>query len=1458
MFITKIKHIHIKKFIKKYRFIIITFFALVIIFISFTTNVNVQTYFAQKIANKFNKQYGTDLQIKTVELNYSGNVDLNNFLIKDHKNDTLIFVQKLFLSPVGLKKMISDNLNFKSIEFEGLKLNVVKYLDDEENNLQIFLRRLKTNSNALQDESKLNFIIGKINSKNSEFLFKDFNSSKNNFKLSNLKLELSDLNFLKDQIELKVNYMSFINDLGYTVNHFSSSIYLKNNSFGLNKMVFNYGKSNLNGDLFFDFSRIDNLDTVDLQNLDSLYVDFNFKNSKISPSDFSSFFKKINKNYTDFFNIETRIKGFVNELSVDRAIVSNENNFLEFDSKISNLLKKEKDYKLDFNFQNFTSSSKEINKLVPEIFGVIIPSSTKNVGKFKYDGFVTVFPSKVKSNFNLFLEKGVLNASLSISDLSNIDNAKYIGSVKGTNIDISKFINFKAVGNSDFEFEISGRGFTSKYLNSSVTGNISKINFKNQIFVDLDVFGKVKDQVFDGKLTLNDPNLNLNFNGLIDFSNDLIDFDFNSSVNYANLLNLGLSDFGELYGEFNVKLRGNNMDDLIGDLTLRNLTYKKIDKITEFKDLNAQLRKNDGNRIINISSDDIVSGILIGEYDFSNLKSSILNNFGVQYSNYKLIKPYKFQNISFNLNFKPKFLKIINNNLSIDENTFVSGKFKSNGDYNLKFESSFVKFKDLYATNLNVDINNKSGFIEISRIDSDLISGNDFKIITNFINGSHQVNSSFRSSRNEINRISFNHTIDKNNKSVISFYDMELSIKNQKWVIDEKQNNILPVLSFSRDKKDFSFTDANFISGEQNLNINITEDTDNSNYYLNFKNVSLENITSNKNKIFLEALINGKVELIKNNEIYQGNSALKLENLRANNFLLGTANLNINASNDLKSFLMSFEINDTFQKTLDLNGSFSIEENFYPIQMELVMNNFDIQPFSKIGDNVLTNFKGFFNSKISISGNSETPKFNGNINTKDVEFLIPYLNVNYKLINNPSFKLTNQTFELNNFVLHDATTKSNGLLSGTINHNKFKNWFLDLKIETENLLILDTSFENEPVYFGKGFLKGNANINGPGENLLIDISGSTNKGTKLTIPIKQSKNIGDLSFLNFNNNNDDIKDLNSNNNGLKVNLDLQFNPNATIDVIFDSESSSRLISRGDGNLNFKINTKGNFNIFGDYTVSSGSYFYKTLGIVDREFILSKGSSIIWNGNPYLADLNINANYDIPGGANPAILIQNTSFNRKIPTNIDVNLTGNLIEMNTPNFNINFPNTSGPIKSEIEYYLVDEEKKQKQAISLLYQNTFIDEISLSSVSSQAITNNLFQKASGIIDDIFTNSEDKMSVGVNYLKGDKNAESTLLNRDRLGLTLKTEISEKILINGKVGVPVGGFENNVIIGDVQIEFLLNKEGNFKARFFNKENEYQYFGNEIGYTQGMGISYELDFDSIKELLKKNKTESK
>ena len=57
---------------------------------------------------------------------------------------------------------------------------------------------------------------------------------------------------------------------------------------------------------------------------------------------------------------------------------------------------------------------------------------------------------------------------------------------------------------------------------------------------------------------------------------------------------------------------------------------------------------------------------------------------------------------------------------------------------------------------------------------------------------------------------------------------------------------------------------------------------------------------------------------------------------------------------------------------------------------------------------------------------------------------------------------------------------------------------------------------------------------------------------------------------------------------------------------------------------------------------------------------------------------------------------------------------------------------------------------------------------------------------------------------------------------------------------------------MGNVQIDFILNEEGSLKAKVFNKENEFRYIGDELGYTQGVGISYDVDFDTFKEMISK------
>lgn len=69
----------------------------------------------------------------------------------------------------------------------------------------------------------------------------------------------------------------------------------------------------------------------------------------------------------------------------------------------------------------------------------------------------------------------------------------------------------------------------------------------------------------------------------------------------------------------------------------------------------------------------------------------------------------------------------------------------------------------------------------------------------------------------------------------------------------------------------------------------------------------------------------------------------------------------------------------------------------------------------------------------------------------------------------------------------------------------------------------------------------------------------------------------------------------------------------------------------------------------------------------------------------------------------------------------------------------------------------------------------------------------------------------------------------------------------------MPVGGATETVVAGDFELQVLLNEEGTLSAKFFNRENEIQEFlGDRQGYTQGAGLSYEVDFNSFKELMKK------
>ena len=1340
-----------------------------------------------------------------------------------------MYAKSFNASPTELVNYLNnEKSSFKSVSLNGGFINTNNFNSTD---------LLPSNKNEVGILDNFKFIrIQNIGITNFDILI---DQQGNKYDISNDEIRIENFLIKNGQTQFSVtDFKSKINEREVSIR---SDVLIKDSILRFDFENLSYGNS-----IFTGFVHL-----INVNEIKKFKYDGYFKNSTLNSSDFNTPIKNLDIQIESFFegNIDEikfkdlKAKSLENELITDL--------FFKFSESLN-------DSDIALELKSFDSSTTFLYSLFPELFGTVIPFAFRNIGKLEMKGIFTKNDDIIFSNADIKTEFGVIDYDIKMSNLKNINFANYQGSFNGKSFDLAKIINLPFELQSDFNFDINGQGFDEENLKSSVVGQMNNVDINSYSYKKIIINGDVSDKLFTGSLIVDDDNLNLNFDGLINYSNDLVEYDFNTNIKKANLSEINLSkvEGQSVFGNIGAKLIGENFQSMIGDVSFTDFILTGLDDEYKFENLTIQSRINNEKRFFNIDSEDAVSGILIGDFNFLLLPTLMKNSIFAGYKNYLSLKDNSEFDLSFNLNLKPKFANIISKKFTIDQNTFLSGEFDSY-NYNIKIQTPNLKFSKVIVDDFILNISNNSGNINISSVKSNYFNGKNIEISLAKIDDFTNIDLSFIQLDNSTGSLQFEHTINPDQRSEFLIKELAFGFNGIDWQLKKQTkgsgSNVLIV-----GDKYTELKPTNIFSSDQSIEFNYFDDENDFVFSSDFDNVEFSSIIPKPKNIFYEGKINGSIQLEKSDGLYLGSSDVSIESFSANSNVLGNAILSIDNSKNQDSYNLKFIINNKSKNIFDLAGIFKIEDDDYPMNFKLITKNFNIAPFSAIGENVLQNFEGHFNSDIDVTGTFFKPIFEGKINAVNSSFDIPYLGLRYGFVDDPTFTLNNQTININNFILNEKKSNTSGIMSGKISHNRLKDWYLDFKIESNNLLALNTQSSENEYYYGTGFLNGSANFIGPGKDLDIEINGTTQENTKIIIPIRYGEGLDQLSYLTFKENNNDTP-TNLVNQGLEVFLNMNINKNAEIEIIFDEKSGSKISGFGNGQFNIVSDYSDNFTIDGEFSVESGYYFYKNFGIVERVFNLNKGASIVWNGDPYKGLIDAKARYSVPGGANPAPLIQNTSFNRKIPTYVDIELQGELSNLETPKFEIIFPNTSGSIKSELDYYLNDYEKKQTQAISLISQGYFINSSSSSLVSAQTITNNLFQRASGIIDDLLASDDDKMNLGINYEQGDKLSTSSLLNRDRIGLSLQSEISDKILINGKIGVPVSGMEENVILGNVQIDFLLNNSGSLRAKVFNKENEYQFFGDEIGFTQGFGIFYDVEFDSFSELLsnlKKTKKE--
>src|SRR5690606_24499908 len=185
---------------------------------------------------------------------------------------------------------------------------------------------------------------------------------------------------------------------------------------------------------------------------------------------------------------------------------------------------------------------------------------------------------------------------------------------------------------------------------------------------------------FTGDITVNDPNLTLDFDGNIDFNPQLPEFNFQASVKNADLNKLKLTkDTILIDADFKTNFTGNSLDNIQGDLELRRIQLTNSTHSLIVDSISLSAEGIGTSRSLAVRSD-ILDASINGQYDLNTLTSyfkSVVKRY-IPSLQTKMVQPQP-QNFDFNLrlkNFDPITLLFIPD-LEIPEGAVITGKFVS-------------------------------------------------------------------------------------------------------------------------------------------------------------------------------------------------------------------------------------------------------------------------------------------------------------------------------------------------------------------------------------------------------------------------------------------------------------------------------------------------------------------------------------------------------------------------------------------------------------------------------------------------------------------------------------------------------------------------------------------------------------------------------------------------------------
>jgi translocation and assembly module TamB len=690
-------------------------------------------------------------------------------------------------------------------------------------------------------------------------------------------------------------------------------------------------------------------------------------------------------------------------------------------------------------------------------------------------------------------------------------------------------------------------------------------------------------------------------------------------------------------------------------------------------------------------------------------------------------------------------------------------------------------------------------------------------------------------------------------------------LNNQNWRVDN--NNRIVVTN-----KGIQFQQFKLENNGRFLSIQSMGKQPNMPVDIQFGNFSLETFSQliEKDRPLLGGRLNGNIQLNPADQ-FAFTSDLTIDHVVFNQVALG--DLSVKADNQQNRYNATIQLSGNENK-VNINGYYEKGN----MQFQLSITQLNLRSVEAFIPQTIQRSKGYITGDVRIAGKPTNPSFDGQIGFKGASVNVALLNSRLSL-DDESILVNEKGIRFNKFTVRDSLQQPL-VIDGSIYTQNFINMQFNLRVTTRKFRVLNTTVKDNKMYYGTLLLNSNISIKGTEKLPKIDAEISLIEGSDLTFVVQQGalstdKGDGIVEFVDTMASNTIMQDTNSHQTsgfvGLDINANIEVNKNTRFKVITDKESGDNLVVAGDATLHFSIDESGNMTLVGAYILSEGSYKASLQKLVKREFLIKKGSSITWGGDPLDARIDITATYKTKASSTDLLaselagVPENQRNQYRKLLNYDVNLLmKGYLQKPELSFNLDMPIKdqqafNGMVYAKVNQINNDPNELNKQVFSLLIMGRFVPMGTGSNVTTGGAVSSIARNS---VNQLF--SDQLNSISGKYIKGAE-LNFNLQSNDNYGTDGTTQQNtelqiglKKELFNNRVTVQVGSnidvgsnsnqSGNQNLTGDMVMEYKITEDGAYRFKAF-RENGYEGIIDGLLYKTGIGFLYSRDYDSVQQL---------